>query len=98
MLGGPSRHSLTENNEKAIAAWELDLNQIFHVFNVRSIISPFTSLTIHLQMEIAVNTRLVVVDTQTMVSNIHRALVEHREESDGGNHLVRNYCILPTMI
>ena len=96
-LGELSRHTLTKNDKKTIATWKSDLNRILHVFDVRFITYPFTSLTIHLQTELAVNTHLVAVDTQTMVSNIHRTLLERQEEYDGGNHLVGNYFIPPMM-
>ena len=82
-----------------IDAWRLDLTRILHTFNVRSLTSLLTLLTIRFQTELALHThgavfdiRHDVMDTHNMVYNIHRAVVERQEGVDGGNQPVSNRC------
>ena len=55
--------------------------RILHVFNVRSIASVLPFLTLHFQTELAIN-------TQIMVSDIHRSIVKGQEGSGGKDPLV----------
>jgi hypothetical protein len=80
-----SRLFHSKNDKEKIAAWRLDLNRILHVFNVRSTSSSFTPLTIQFQTELAINTHGAVVNTQNIVNDIHRTIVERREGPDGGD-------------
>ena len=75
-----SRHLQAKNDKEKIAGWRLDLTRILNVFNVRSIASVGLSPTPHFQTELAIN-------TQIMVSDIHRTVVKGQEQS-GKNPLV----------
>jgi len=73
-----SRMFHAKDDKEAIAAWRLDLNRILHVFNVRSVASARSLLTVHPQTELAINTNVAisdvrhkVVNTHTVVSNTH---------------------------
>jgi hypothetical protein len=90
-----SRLFHSKNDKEKIAAWRLDLNRILHVFNVRSITSFLTSLTIRFQTELAINTHGAVVNTQNIVSDIHRTMVERQGGTDGGNASVSSHFTLP---
>ena len=74
-----SRVFHSKNDQETIAGWRLDLNRILHIFNVRSITSAWPSLTVHFQTELAINTNVVVSDVHTIVSNIHRTMVQGQE-------------------
>jgi hypothetical protein len=82
------RHLHANNNKEKIAAWKTDLNRILHVFNVRPIIAVRLPLTRHLQTELIINTHATVSNTQIMVSEIHRTMVQGHEGSDSKNLLV----------
>ena len=43
-----------------ITAWKLDLFRILHVFNVRSVASAWSRLTVRFQTELAINTNVAV--------------------------------------
>ena len=70
-----SRYFHKKADNKAIAAWRLDLNRILQVFNVRSLISILSLLTFRFQTELerntCVDTRHDVADTHVTVSGIH---------------------------
>jgi len=55
--------------------------RILHVFNVRSTAFVLPLVTLHFQTELAIN-------TQMMVSDIHRTIVKGQEGSGGKNPLV----------
>jgi len=76
-----SRHLRAKNDKETIAAWRLDLMRILQVFNVRHIASLWLSLTLHFQTELVIN-------TQIMVSDIHRTIVKGQEGSGDKNPLV----------
>ena len=78
-----SRHFHAKTDKETIAGWRLDLNRILHVFNVRSIPSVRISLTVRPQTELAINTNVVVTSTHTIVSEIHRTMVESRGVAGG---------------
>lgn len=84
----------SKDDKEKIAAWRLDLNRILHIFNVRFITSLPTFLTIRLQTELAINTHVAVVNTQNIVSDIHRTIVERQEGGEGGNATVSYHCTL----
>lgn len=89
-----SRLFHSKDDREKIAAWRLDLNRILHVFNVRSVAASPTFLTAFLQTELAINANATVCDirhdvanTQILVSDIHRTVVERQE----GNVPVRKH-------
>ena len=69
-----SRHLLAKSDKEKIAAWRVDLEKIVRNFNVRSIVTIWRLLTLDSQTALAINTNVIV-------SNINRILVE----SQGGN-------------
>ena len=86
-----SRLAHARNDKETIATWKLDLNRILHVFNVCSAIAVLLSLTDHFQTELAINTHVLVFDSHTMVSDIHRNILKGQEGTD--NHcLVSDIC------
>ena len=78
-----SRLFHAKNDKEAIAGWKLELNRILHVFNVRSAISAWSSLTVSFQTELAVNTNVTVSDTHTIVSGIRDDVSKIREGIGG---------------
>ena len=92
-----SRLIHAKDDKERIAGWRSDLNRILHVFNVRSVVSVWVSLTLRFQTELAINTHVTVSethvvvsnthtavsDTHTMVSDIHRTIVHGQERNDG---------------
>ena len=81
-----SRVLYAKSDKDAVAAWNLDLTRILHVFKVRSITGVWSSLNDRSQTELAVNTNVVVSDvrqalmtTGTIVSEIHQAVVKSGE-------------------
>ena len=89
-----SRLFHSKDDREKIAAWRLDLNRILHVFNVRPVTASPTFLTAFLQTELAINANATVCDirhdvanTQILVSDIHRTVVERQE----GNVPVRKH-------
>ena len=84
-----SRHLHAKNDKEKIAVWRFDLVRILHIFSV------WRLLTLYSQAELALNTHVVVAEldhnvtnTQTMVSDIHRAVVKGQEGSDSRNIVV----------
>ena len=72
-----SRLAHARNDKEAIPAWKLDLNSILHIFNVRSTIFIWLSLTNPLfQTELIMNTHVTV-------SDIHHGVSKIREEISG---------------
>ena len=65
-----SRLLQAKNDKEKIAGWRVELNRILHIFNVRSVISAWSSLTIDFQTELAVNTHTIVSDIRDDVSKI----------------------------
>ena len=78
---GLSRMFHAKNDKETIATWRVDLNRILHVFNVCGVTPARPSLTAHFQTELAIN-------THTIVSNIHRTIVDSQEVADGKNRSV----------
>ena len=74
-----SRLANAKSDKETIATWKLDLNRILHVFNVRSVISVWPLLIVHLQTELAVGTRVIVSET-------HRSVVKGQERT-GNQHI-----------
>ena len=71
-----SRLFHAKNDKEMIGAWKLDLIKILHIFNVRSVGSYPPSLTSPLQTQLTVN-------TNAMVSDIHRSVVAGQGGTDG---------------
>jgi len=69
-----SRHLLAKGDKEKIATWRADLDKIVRNFNVRSMVTVRRLLTLDSQTALAINTNVIV-------SNINRILVE----SQGGN-------------
>ena len=92
-----SRHFHAKQDKEKIMAWGSDLNRILHVFNVRSIISVWRSLILHSQTELAINTHVIVSDTHTMVAELRRTMVRGQDGDDGGNLLVSDTLVPPTI-
>jgi hypothetical protein len=78
-----SRFLQAKNDKEKIAGWRLELNRILDVFNVRSVISAWSSLTINFQTGLAVNTHVTVTDTHTVVSDIRDDMSKIREGIGG---------------
>jgi len=78
-----SRHLHAKNDKEKIAAWKSDLNRILQVFNVRSIISAWLSLTPHPQTELTINTNITVSEIRHDVVNTHAIVsgLEHNVTS-----------------
>ena len=78
-----SRLVHAKNDKEVIAGWRSDLNEILHVFNVRSVGSGRQSLTasLYFQTELAMNTHVMVLD-------IHRNVVAGQEGPDGQHRSV----------
>jgi len=94
-----SRLANAKNDKETIATRKLDLNRILHIFNVRSVITAWLSLTVHLQTELAINTHVIVsdvhhgvVNTHVMVSEIHRSVVKGQGGIDDQHRLVSDIC------
>jgi hypothetical protein len=82
-----SRLLHAKNDKDTIAGWKSELNRVLHVFNVRSVIFTWSSLTVRFQTELAMN-------THTIVSDIHRNILKSQEGTDGKNQLVSDNCTL----
>ena len=70
-----SRYLHARNDKEKIAAWKLDLNRLLQVFNVSPTVSLWLLLTLHPQTELAINTHVIVSDTQAAVSDVHHEVV-----------------------
>ena len=70
-----SRYSHKKDDNKAIATWRLDLNRILQAFNVRSVTSMLSLLTLRFQREFErithVDIRRDAANTHATVSGIH---------------------------
>jgi len=66
-----SRLYRAKDDKEAIAAWELDLNRVWHVFNVRSAISVWPSLIVPFQTELGMATRATGSDANQDAANKH---------------------------
>ena len=94
--GWASRFLHVKNDKERIASWKTELNKILHVFQVRPVASSPTLLIASFQTELAINTHVVLSDTQNtvvdtrntvnkthhIVSDIHRAVMKNQEGSD----------------
>jgi len=83
-----SRHFHAKLDKETIATWRSDLVRILHVFNVCSTVSTWLLLTLHSQTELAINTHVTVVNTHTLVSDIHRNMLKGQEGTDGQHQSV----------
>ena len=90
-----SRLFHAKNDKESITAWKLDLNRILHVFNVCSVIFTRASLILPLQTELAMNAHTLAIDTNALVSDIHRNVVTGRVVTDGQHHPVSATFNLP---
>jgi len=66
-----SRLVHASSDKEMIATWRSDLNRILFVFNVRSVVLVWPSLTIDPQTELAINTYAIASDIHHDVVNIH---------------------------
>ena len=89
-----SRLAHARNDKETIATWKLDLNRILHVFNVRSIIAVWLLLSGHSQTELAMGTHVLVSDSHTMVSDLHRNMLKGQEGIDDQHQSVSGVCTL----
>ena len=65
-----------------IATWKLDLNDILHAFNVRSITFARPLLIVRPQTELATNMNLA--DNYTVMHDLYRMMgIEERADSEG---------------
>jgi tetratricopeptide (TPR) repeat protein len=99
-----SRLVHAKDDKDTIASWRSDLNRILHIFNVRSAVSAWLSLTVHFQTELAIdtnanvsdvrhdvtNTRTVVVNTHAVVENTHTAVANTHAVISNTNTVVAN--------
>ena len=68
-----------KDGKDTIAARRLDLNRILHAFNVRSMTFSPLSLIVRFQIELAINTHIVVSNTHNIVSDMHHTIVKDQE-------------------
>ena len=89
-----SRLAHARNDKETITSWKLDLNRILHIFTVCAIIQVATRilLTEQSQTELAMNTHVLVSDSRTMVSDIHRNILKGREGTGNQHGSVSNVC------
>ena len=99
-----SRYFHAKNDKETITTWRSDLNQILHIFAVRSIFSAWMPPTVHFQAELAINTHVTISDvgqdvtnTRTVVADIHRGVIntqvmvsELRDDVVNTNSIVSN--------
>ena len=71
------------NDKDTIAAWNADLNRILQVFNVCSVAFTWSSLIVHFQTELIMNTHVTVSDIRDDVSGIRRGMSMIQEEIGG---------------
>ena len=57
-----SRVFHARNDKDTIAGWNVDLNRILHIFNVRLVVCTWLSLIVPFQTELAINTHMMVLD------------------------------------
>ena len=72
-----------KNDKETITGWKSELNRILHVFTVRSVIFPRSSLIVNFQAELVMTTHVTVSDTHTIVSNIRDDVAKIREGTGG---------------
>ena len=84
-----SRHYHAKDDKEAIVTWRLDFNGVWHVFNVRPVISMWQLITLCFQTELRIDTRGTGPDvrsdvgkTRTTASNVHRTKLKSREGAD----------------
>ena len=82
------RHLLAKGDKDKIAAWRVDLEKIVRNFNVRSIVTVRRLLTMDSQTALAINTNVIVAETNVIVSNINRIMVGGQGGNDGRNLMV----------
>ena len=84
--GWASRFLHAGNDKEKIANWKAELNKIIHVFQVRSVASPPALLIASFQTELAINTHVVLSDTQNTVVDTHNTVVDtHNTVADTRN-------------
>ena len=95
-----SRILQAANDKDTIAAWKLDLDRILQVFNVRSIVPSWSSLTVSIQTELIMNTHIAISDMRhdvlgirTDVSGIRGDVLKIREDIGGKVRSVSASCI-----
>jgi len=71
-----------------IAAWRVDLEKIVRNFNVCSMVTVRRLLTLDSQTALAINTNVIVAETNVIVSNMNRIMVEGRGGNDSRNLMV----------
>ena len=74
-----SRHLHAKSDKERIATWRLDLDKILHVFNVRSVVSVWLSLTLRSQTELVINVTVSGIhyggtSIHTAVCNVHQGV------------------------
>jgi len=90
-----SRHVHAKNDKDKIAAWTSDLVRILQVFNVRSIVSLWLSLTGHSQTELAINTHVIVSNTHAIVSELgQNATSTHVIVSELGQNVTSTHAMV----
>lgn len=72
-------------------AWELDLNRIIHVFNVRPVAFTWAPLIILSQTELVMNTHVIV-------SEVRHDALKTWGEIDGQVHSVSTSCLDSSII
>ena len=72
-----------KNDKELIAGWKLDLNRILQIFIVCSVVLTWASLILPLQTELVMNTHMLAMDTNVLVSDIHQNVVTSQGGTDG---------------
>lgn len=85
-----SRHLHTHTDHEAIATWRLDLNNILHDFNVRSLAFVRPSLTPRFQMEFKIHTHAANSDIRHDVVNTHPIAPDVRHDILNPHVIVHN--------
>lgn len=66
-----SRFVYAKGDKETVAAWMMDLNRTLLIFNVRSAVFAWLSLTIRFQTELAINVYATVSDVRHDIANTH---------------------------
>ena len=77
-----------KNDNKAVAAWVLDLNRILGVLNVRSVTSVWSLLTFRFQADVETNTHVTDVSIRHDAANTHPTVSDVRSNISDANNIV----------
>ena len=85
-----TRRFHAKDDKEAIAAWRSDLSRILHVFNVRSVTSVRSSLNLHFQTELGINTHETISDVHQGAANEPAVVPDVRCNTSNAYPIVSN--------